>query len=147
MSNLIDLLPRLRASLMDIDAQIWQESALKEALSQSLADVNRASGQAYGVSGLTDPVTLLLPGLLAPLLLRGAVSYALLARAAERLDAYNINSTLPAQLLDAAAAIGQRFDAGLAALAGIRVSELHTSADAPYSSSGGWDLPAAANFD
>ncbi|HMN13890.1 MAG TPA: hypothetical protein PKD55_16370 [Bellilinea sp.] len=147
MTALNDLLPRLRASLMDVDAHIWQETELKEAFTQSLADVCRYAGQPYGVTGLNDPVTLPLPELFVPLVLRGAVSYALLWRALERLDAYNINSGLPAQALQASTEVWQRFEAGLAALAGIRVNALQMAAEPPYPTAEGWQLPTAPVFE
>lgn len=145
MSDYSDILARLRASLVDSGAAVWGTAELDEALLQALTDMNRAALQEYTVSGLAAAVTTTLPvDQFAPLI-RGAVAYALLWRAVERVDAFNYQANLSADALAAASAVMQRFEAALAALAAKRTAAMQTTTSTPYpdgtdSAQPGWKL-------
>ena len=57
-------------------------------------------------------------------LVRGAAAYALLWRAAERVDAFSARPNLPAEVLAAAAALLARFEVALTYLAALRAAGL-----------------------
>ncbi len=87
MSDYAALLTRLRAWVLDAEGRVWTDDLLTEGLRQALSDLMQASGQRYvlnGLDGETAPSDL--PRDLWPLLLRGALGYALLGRAAARLE-------------------------------------------------------------
>ena len=132
MSDYTDILQRLRAALVDVAGVIWGTDELDEALRQALADLGQAGGVAYAVAGLDGAAATTLPAAQCEALVRGAVAYALLWRAAERVDAFNYQAGLPGDALAAAAAVMRRFEAALAGLAAQRTSAMHTAEAAPY---------------
>lgn len=146
MSDYTLLLARLRAGLIDPGAAVWKNSELDEALRQALADMALAGGTAYSVTGLDGAPATTLPVQYFAALVRGAAGYALLWRAVERLDAFNIQPNLSAEALAAAASILGRFEAALQSLAALRTAAMHTAAVTPYpdgtsTAQPGWQLP------
>lgn len=132
MSDYTNILTRLRASLVDTGAAVWGAAELDEALLQALADMRRAAAAEYTVNGLAGSAATTLPAAQFDTLVRGAVAYALLWRASERVDAFNYQADLAAGALAAAAAVMKRFEAALASLAADRTSAMQTSANMPY---------------
>lgn len=132
MNDYTAVLTRLRASLVDADGIIWGASELDEALLQALADMRQAAAAEYTVNGLAGALETTLPAKWFDTLVRGAVGYALLWRAAERVDAYNDLAGLPDAALSAASAVMKRFEAALASLAAERTAAMQTSTAAPY---------------
>lgn len=132
MSDYTAILTRLRASLVDADGAIWGAAELDEALLQSLADMRQAAAVEYSVNGLAGAVETTLPAAWFDALVRGAVGYVLLWRAAERVDAFNNPAGLPDAALTTAAAVMKRFEAALAGLAAQRTTSMQTSTAAPY---------------
>lgn len=146
MSDTSDLITRLRAGLMDTSAVIWGTAEVEEALRQALADMCQASGEFYTLSGLDGAISTTLPGVYFALLVRGGLAYALLSRAAERVDAFNYQANLSADALAVSAAAMQRFEAGLTALGLLRLSTMQTTPNAPFpdgtdANQNGWQLP------
>jgi hypothetical protein len=148
MSGYTDILARLRAGLIDANGLIWDNNELDEALRQALADMALAAGADYTLDGLDGALTTSLPIQHFATLVRGAAAYALLWRAAERVDAFNVRPDLPAEVLSAAAALLARFESAVTHLAALRTAGLQTSAVTPYpdgteSAQPGWQLPDA----
>lgn len=146
MSDSDTLILRLRNALVDADGAVWDTPELQEALLQALADMRQAAGQAYSVDGLGGAAVTSLPPEWFDLLVRGAAAYAMLSRAADRVDAFNFDPGLPGTALTVSAALMQRFVDGLTALARLRISELQTAPAAPYPDGSdllqpGWKLP------
>ena len=145
MSDYTELLGRLRAGLVDTSRAVWGTAELDEALLQALADMRRASAVEYTVDGLAGALLTNLPAAHFATLVRGAVAYALLWRAVERVDAYNYQAGLSADALAAAAAVMRRFEESLLSLAAERTAAMQTSVDTPYpdgsvSTQPGWKL-------
>lgn len=132
MSDYTNIISRLRASLVDASGVIWGAAELDEALLQALADMRQAAAAEYVVTGLGGAVETSLPSDQFDTLVRGAVAYALLWRAADRVDAFNYQSGLSAAALSAASAVMKRFEAALAGLAGRRIAAMQTAAEMPY---------------
>lgn len=132
MSDYTDILSRLRASLVDSGGTVWGAAELNEALLQALADMRQAASAEYSVNGLAGAVETTLPAAWFDTLVRGAVAYALLWRAADRVDAFKDPAGLPEAALTAAAAVMKRFEAALASLAAQRTSAIQTSTAMPY---------------
>jgi len=126
------LLGRLRAGLVDTSSTIWGTAELDEALLQALADMSRAAGVEYTLEGLAGAVVTNLTAAHFATLVRGAVAYALLWRAAERVDAYNYQASLSADALATAAAVMHRFEESLISLASQRTAAMQTALDSPY---------------
>lgn len=129
------LITELRQILRDLPAVIWSEAELTHALRQAYHDLLAASGENWLINGLdgeTNPTTL--PPILASLLLRGALGYALLGRAAERLDAFDFHPGQQAAALTTASALLERFQKGLAGLNRYRLRRLQSAENAPYPS-------------
>lgn len=146
MSDYTLLLERLRAGLIDPDAAVWKNSELDEALRQAMADMSRAGGTEYTLAGLDGALLTTLPVEYFAALVRGAAGYALLWRAVERLDAFNLQPNLSSEALAAAAAILARFETALTALTALRAAAMHTAADSPFpdgsnAAEPGWQLP------
>ncbi len=146
MSDYTDLLTRLRAALVDSSAAVWGSPELDEALLQALADMGQAAGVEYSIDGLAGALVTTLPAVHFNGLVRGAVAYALLWRAAERLDAYNLQPGLSTEALAAAAAVMRRFEGCLQSLAAQRTAAMQTAAVPPYPdgtdlTQPGWRLP------
>lgn len=146
MSVYTDILSRLRASLVDMSAAVWGASELDEALLQALADMRQAAAAEYTIDGLAGAVVTTLPSAHFETLVRGAVAYALLWRAAERVDAYNYQTDPVSGALAAASAVMKRFEAALVSLAALRTAAMQTSASMPYPDGSddtqpGWKLP------
>lgn len=146
MSDISDLITRLRAGLVDSSGVVWGTAELEEALRQALADMNQAAGEPYTLTGLDGATSTTLPGGFFALLVRGGLAYALLSRAAERVDAFNYQANLSADALAVSAAVFRRFEAGLASLSLLRASAIQTAPDAPYpdgsdANQNGWQLP------
>jgi len=146
MSDSDTVLGRLRSMLVDTDGAVWGTPELQEALLQALADMRQAAGQAYTLNGLGGAVVTSLPAEWFDLLVRGAAAYALMSRAADRVDAFNFDPGLPGTALAVSTAMMQRFADGLTALAGLRIAELQTAPDTPYPDGSdllqpGWKLP------
>lgn len=148
MSDYADILVRLRAGLIDVNGLVWENSELDEGLRQALADMGLAAGCEYTLAGLDGALTTSLPGQHFATLVRGAAAYALLWRAAERVDAFSARPNSAAEVLAAAAALLARFEAAMTHLAALRAAGLQTSAVPPYpdgneSAQSGWQLPDA----
>lgn len=146
MSDSDTLILRLRSTLVDTEGAVWNTPELQEALMQALADMRQAAGQAYSVGGLGGAAATSLPLEWFDLLVRGGAAYAVLSRAADRVDSYNFDAGLPVAALNVSAALMQRFVDGLTALARLRISELQTAPAAPYPDGSdllqpGWKLP------
>ncbi len=148
MNAAADLILALREMLRDPQALAWSDSELTHALRQAYHDLLTASGEdwlIHGLDGETNPSTL--PPILASLLLRGALGYALLARAAERLDAFDFHSGQQAAALTTARTLLDCFQKGLAGLNRYRLRRLQSSPSAPYPpgddpAQPGWQLEA-----
>lgn len=137
MSDIATLLTRLRAWVLDAEGRVWTDDLLTEGLRQALSDLMQASGQRYvlnGLDGETAPSDL--PRDLWPLLLRGALGYALLGRAAARLEPFNLRPDLPKALQDLALACLRAFAQALPALAAAHPRQFQQAAQAPYPTSG-----------
>lgn len=145
MSDYTELLGRLRAGLVDTSSAVWGTAELDEALLQALADMSRAAAVEYTVDGLAGALVTNLPAAHFAALVRGAIAYALLWRAAERVDAYNYQAGLSADALAAAAAVMRRFEESLLSLISQRTAAMQTAIDTPYpdgsiSTQPGWKL-------
>lgn len=146
MSDSDTMILRLRSALVDMDGAVWDTPELQEALLQALADMRQAAGQTYSVEGLGGAAVTSLPAEWSDLLVRGGAAYALLSRAADRVDAFNFDQGLPGAALTVSEALMQRFLDGLTGLARLRISELQTAPAAPYPDGSdvlqpGWKLP------
>jgi len=140
MSDAETLLLRLRAWLQDPEGRVWSEALLLEGLRQALSDIMQAAGRRYVIQGLdgeSAPSDLPHDGW--PLLLRGALAYALLGRAAARLEPFNLRPDLPKALQEMALACLRRFDAGLQGLAVGHPRTFQQAENAPYPNKG-WPL-------
>ncbi|GIV82514.1 MAG: hypothetical protein KatS3mg051_1868 [Anaerolineae bacterium] len=127
------LITELRQILRDLPAVIWSEAELTHALRQAYHDLLAASGEDWLINGLdgeTNPTTL--PPILASLLLRGALGYALLGRAAERLDAFDFHAGQQAAALTTARLLLDHFQKGLAGLNRYRLRRLQSAENPPY---------------
>ncbi|MEN4013764.1 MAG: hypothetical protein ROW48_17135 [Bellilinea sp.] len=138
MSDADLLLERLRAVLRDPQAAVWSEGELTGALRQAYHDLLAASGEAWLINGLDGELN---PTNFAPhyfaLLLRGALGYALLGRAAERVDAFRFDPRHVASALAAARLLLEQFQRGLDGLGRLRVRRLQEAENPPYPPSGG----------
>lgn len=129
---------------MDGEGRTWTEDLLTEGVRQALCDLRQASGQRYVLNGLDGEVAPSdLPRDLWPLLLRGALGYALLGRAAARLEPFNLRPDLPKALHDLALACLRTFAQALPALAAAHPRQFQQAAQSPYPPSG-WPVDAAA---
>ncbi|GIV62757.1 MAG: hypothetical protein KatS3mg045_0096 [Bellilinea sp.] len=127
------LITELRQILRDLPAIIWSEAELTHALRQAYHDLLAASGEDWliqGLDGETNSTTL--PPSLASLLLRGALGYALLGRAAERLDAFDFHAGQQAAALTTARLLLDHFQKGLAGLNRYRLRRLQSAENPPY---------------
>lgn len=132
MSDYTDILGRLRASLIDTGAAVWETAELDEALQQALFDMRQAAATEYAVSGLAGAAVTTLPAAHFDTLVRGAVVYALLWRAAERVDSFNYQADLSAAALAVASAMMKRFESALSGLAAERTVDMQTALSAPF---------------
>ncbi|KPL75229.1 hypothetical protein [Bellilinea caldifistulae] len=133
MNTTSSLITELRLILRDLPAVIWSEAELTHALRQAYHDLLAASGEDWLINGLdgeTNPTTL--PPILASLLLRGALGYALLGRAAERLDAFDFHAGQQAAALTTARILLDHFQKGLAGLNRYRLRRLQSAENPPY---------------
>lgn len=133
MNTAASLILALREILRDPQAVIWSEAELTHALRQAYHDLLAASGEVWLINGLdgeSNPTTL--PPILNSLLLRGALGYALLGRAAERLDAFDYHSNQHAAALTTASTLLNLFEKGLSGLNRYRLRRLQSAESAPY---------------
>jgi len=133
MTTASSLLTALREILRDPQAVIWSEGELTHALRQAYHDLLAASGEAWLINGLdgeTNPTSL--PPALASLLVRGALGYALLGRAAERLVAFDFNPAQQSAALTTAGTLLDAFQKGLSGLSRYRLRRLQSAESAPY---------------
>ncbi|WP_448335224.1 hypothetical protein [Bellilinea sp.] len=133
MNTASDLIAELRHILRDPQAVIWSDAELTHALRQAYHDLLAASGESwliYGLDGENNPTTL--PTILNSLLLRGALGYALLGRAAERLDAFDYHAGQQAAALTTARTLLDCFEKGLSGLNRYRLRRLQSAESAPY---------------
>ncbi|MEW6180239.1 MAG: hypothetical protein AB1522_09960 [Chloroflexota bacterium] len=133
MNTLADLLTALRQILRDPQAAVWSDAELTHALRQAYHDLLAASGENWLINGLDgelNPTTL--PPTLVSLLLRGTLGYALLGRAAERLDAFDFHSGQQAAALTTARTLLDCFQQGLGALNRYRLLRLQSAESTPY---------------
>jgi hypothetical protein len=105
-----------------------------------------AAGTLCTLNGLDGAETTSLPAGHLATVVRGAAAYALLWRAAERVDAFSLRPNLTAEALAAAAALMNRFEVSLAHLASLRTAGLHTAENTPFPTGSdelqpGWQLP------
>lgn len=142
MSDYEILLLRLRAWLLDPEARVWTDDLLTEGLRQALSDLMQAAGERYTLNGLDgEAAPSTLPRDLWPLLLRGALGYALLGRAAARLEPFNLRADLPRALQDLALACLRTFAQALPGLAVGHPRAFQQAAEPPYPAVG-WPLEA-----
>ncbi len=142
MNDLDLLIERLRSALHDPNGLVWSDAELSEALRQALEDLIDAAGQSWLLAGLDgDSHATNFPTHYFALLTRGALGYALLACAAERVHSFPAAES-GARALAAGQAQLERFNLGLGWLQKHRLEELHTAADAPYPAGAAahWDL-------
>lgn len=133
MNTAASLILALREILRDPQAVSWSEAELTHALRQAYHDLLAASGESwliYGLDGEGNPTTL--PPILNSLLLRGALGYALLGRAAERLDAFDYHTGQQAAALTTARTLLDCFEKGLSGLNRYRLRRLQSAENAPY---------------
>ncbi len=142
MSDADLLLERLRAVLRDPQAAAWTEGELTGALRQAHHDLLAASGEPWLINGLDgEPNPTNFPAHYFALLLRGALGYALLGRAAERVDAFRFDPQHVASALAAARLLLEQFQRGLDGLGRWRVRRLHEAENPPYPPAGHPDQP------
>lgn len=133
MNTAASLILALREILRDPQAVSWSEAELTHALRQAYHDLLAASGESwliYGLDGESNPTSL--PPILNSLLLRGALGYALLGRAAERLDAFDYHTGQQAAALTTARTLLDCFEKGLSGLNRYRLRRLQSAESAPY---------------
>lgn len=133
MNTAASLILALREILRDPQAVSWSEAELTHALRQAYHDLLAASGESwliFGLDGESNPTTL--PPILNSLLVRGALGYALLGRAAERLDAFDYHTGQQAAALTTARTLLDCFEKGLSGLNCYRLRRLQSAESAPY---------------
>lgn len=140
MSDRDELITRLRSALHDPNGVVWNAAELDEALRQALADLAACAAQSWLLGGLDGAAASNFPLVYQALLTRGALGYALLACAAERVHTFG-GSEASAAALAAGKAHLERFSAGLARLPDYRAQSLQSAEQPPYPSTGGWQLP------
>jgi hypothetical protein len=144
MSDADDLITRMRQVLGDTGSIAWTTEQLTEGLNHAYTDFRAMAGDQYVLNGLNGEVN---PTNFATyyfaLLVRGALGYAMLGRAAERTYAFNYDQDLVGAALAAGKANLEQFEKGLLDLKKVRIKNLQVSVDAPFpteTSGGGWEL-------
>ncbi len=133
MSDAEDILTRMRAVLADSGAAVWSDAQLTEALNQAFTDFRMRAGQQTLLNGLNgEPNATNFASYYFALLVRGAVGYALLGRAAERSHAFNYDQDLAGAAIAAGKANLEQFEKGLQDLKKMRLTGLQASQDAPF---------------
>ena len=144
MSDANSLITRMRKVLGDEGpVLLWTTDQLTEGLSNAYADFRMHAGEALVLNGLhgeANPTNF--SSYYFALLVRGALGYALLGRAAERAHAFNFNQDLAGALLGAGRANLEQFEKGLQDLSKMRQKKLQESVDSPYPTgiTPGWEL-------
>lgn len=120
---------RVALHLDDAAHLVWSDAMLESAARTALADISSVSGETLTLSGLDGAAETSLPPEDDPVLVAGAVAYALSFRVAGRFEDARAHEGLPAALSVFAAQSMARFQS---LLAGVKSRRHHTSPDVPY---------------
>lgn len=91
--SLTDLRSRIKNYLMDVGGLVWPDTALDEAIKQSLRDLQEVTPITLTIEGLGGALVTVLEAGMDALIVRGGSIYALEMRSIDRLDAYELNQT------------------------------------------------------
>jgi len=113
MSTAEHLRDRVRAVVADAGGSLYEVSLLDEGLRRALERLNEAAGAEWTVSGLDGAAETSLPAAEQAWLVVGAAAYAVEARALQRVERFDLNTGVPAALLNWAVRQREEFFAGL----------------------------------
>ena len=124
---------RVGVHLNDTGRLIWSETMLETAIREALQAVGRVLGESLTLSGLDGASATSLPDDVEPILVTGAVAYALTFRASGRFEDARTAESLPKSFSDWAGAHVARFQAMLAQ---VKWQGHQTASQSPYA---GWE--------